>query len=677
MPSSTSASSDFEKPLKFAVWLLVAYAAFQILRAKNAVGWDFEVYYNAARAADTGLSPYNAQHLVAFSERGQKPYPWVYPPLVLFVFKPFTLLPFRAALLLWLAGKAIALTCLLRLWNRWVVPIPHTALAVFFFLVALNGTLIWEFATGNVALFETLGVWGALVFLLRGRWIAAAVLLAVAAQFKVIVLAFAGLFLILEARPQWRPFLICIGIFVFLFGANLLLGKSLFLEFLRAASQMVQGRGPMDSSLLAFARDVAEIIALPGGLQNTIAWLIYIVAAAVILVEGGRSLLEARRHLSLTEEGRRLMVLFCVATYALVIPRFVIYGTALVLPLVWYIIRKRHQLLPAVALLGLLPLNLPLPLGQSFFLRYSVLLTLLLVWIALQREVAAVQTKRAKKWKHTMPLVEGKENRQTPTLAVLGTGKMGGALVRGWAAAGAVSGARARLYDPHRAAVQGLAEEMGAAACATPEEAVTGAELLLLAVKPHLIVPALEGVREVLSPTCLIVSIAAGVVLRSLESVAPDSPIIRVMPNTPALLGAGASAFCRGAKATSDHAVLVEQLFGAVGKVVEVTETQMDAVIGVSGSGPAYFYLLIEALADGGVRAGLPRDVALTLAAQTALGAARMVLENGEHPAVLKDAVTTPGGTTIAALEALERRAVRAAMIEAVLAARDRAREMG
>jgi pyrroline-5-carboxylate reductase len=263
-------------------------------------------------------------------------------------------------------------------------------------------------------------------------------------------------------------------------------------------------------------------------------------------------------------------------------------------------------------------------------------------------------------------------------LAVLGTGKMGGALVRGWVEAKAVPGANIRLYDPYHQAASALANDVGASATSSPQQAVQEADVLLLSVKPPLIAPVLQGVRDTLAPSCLIVSIAAGVRLASLEEAAPpNAPVIRVMPNTPALVGEAASAFCRGAHATPAHAAIAQTLFSSVGTIYEVTESQIDAVTGVSGSGVAYFYLLIEALTDGGVRAGLPRDVSRALAAQTALGAARMILETGEHPAVLKDAVTTPGGTTIAALEVLERSGVRGAMIEAVLAAQSRAQEMG
>ena len=263
-------------------------------------------------------------------------------------------------------------------------------------------------------------------------------------------------------------------------------------------------------------------------------------------------------------------------------------------------------------------------------------------------------------------------------LAVLGAGKMGGALVRGWVRSGVLTSTNIRIHNRRPESTARFADEVGATAASSPAECVQEADVLLLGVKPWQIVPILDEIRDYLPPSCLILSVAAGVSLLTLEKAAPTSAsVLRAMPNTPALVGAAATAFCRGIHATDAHAALAQSLFGAVGSVYEVTESQIDAVIGVSGSGVAYFYLLIEALTDGGVRAGLPRDVARPLAAQTALGAARMLLETGEHPAVLKDAVTTPGGTTIAALEVLERAGIRGTMMEAVLAAQKRAREMG
>ncbi|MES2463789.1 MAG: pyrroline-5-carboxylate reductase [Armatimonadota bacterium] len=263
-------------------------------------------------------------------------------------------------------------------------------------------------------------------------------------------------------------------------------------------------------------------------------------------------------------------------------------------------------------------------------------------------------------------------------LAVLGPGSMGGALIRGWITAGTLAAENIRFYTTNTAKATDLQEETGAVAVSSAVDAVADADVVLVSVKPPLVLSSLASVHDALRPGCPVLSVAAGISLGALERILPEgTPVLRVMPNTPALVGEGASAFCRGTHASNAHASLAQTLFGAVGCAVEVaTEAQIDAVIGVAGSASAYFYLIIEALADGGVRAGLPRATARLLAAQTALGSAKMVLETGEHPAVLKDAVTTPGGTTIAALHVLEKAGVRGALIDAVLAAQQRAREM-
>ena len=269
-------------------------------------------------------------------------------------------------------------------------------------------------------------------------------------------------------------------------------------------------------------------------------------------------------------------------------------------------------------------------------------------------------------------------SRPAQTQAVLGCGQMGGALVRGWTGAGVLDPAHIHLYDTVAAAAQNLADQTGAIVSPAATSAVEEAEVVLVSVKPYLVRPVLEGVRAALSPHCLVLSFAAGLRLADLQGAAhPTSPVIRVMPNTRALVGGSASAFCRGPHATDAHAAMAAALFGAVGRAVDVHERQIDAVTSLCRSGPAYFYLMIEALTDGGVRAGLPREVARTLAAQTALGAAKMVLETGQHPAALKDAVTTPGGTTITGLSVLEQAGVRGALIEAVRAAAARAQELG
>jgi pyrroline-5-carboxylate reductase len=203
-------------------------------------------------------------------------------------------------------------------------------------------------------------------------------------------------------------------------------------------------------------------------------------------------------------------------------------------------------------------------------------------------------------------------------------------------------------------------------------------KVLVLAVKPQMIPALLTEIHPVLLPNQLFISIAAGITLAQLaEGLGEPTRIVRVMPNTPALVGMSATAFSVNARTTVEDVALVTKLFQAIGIAFPVAEKLLDAVTGLSGSGPAYVYVMIEALADGGVRAGLPRDVAQQLAAQTVLGSAQMVLTTGRHPGALKDAVASPGGTTIAGLHALEQAGFRGAVMDAVLAAAQRAEELG
>lgn len=263
-------------------------------------------------------------------------------------------------------------------------------------------------------------------------------------------------------------------------------------------------------------------------------------------------------------------------------------------------------------------------------------------------------------------------------LGVIGCGKMGTALVEGAIRSGAVVGANVVGVDPYQGARDHFAKVTGATVSAEIS-AVSGCDVILLCTKPLDIPSALDAVSHACTGrSVLAISIAAGIKVAALESAASQQiRIIRAMPNTPALVGKGAAGYCLGTRATPQDAETARTLLGAVGLAAEVPERLMDAVTGLSGSGPAYIYLVIEALADGGVRAGLPRADAIRLAAQTVLGAAAMVLETGEHPAVLKDMVTSPGGTTIAGLAELERHGLRSALIEAVSAASHRAAELG
>ncbi len=255
---------------------------------------------------------------------------------------------------------------------------------------------------------------------------------------------------------------------------------------------------------------------------------------------------------------------------------------------------------------------------------------------------------------------------------------MGEALSRGLIGAGTFEPGDLVLFDVNTERTRLLAESLGARVVSSVEEAVSGADVVLLAVKPQGVQSALEPVRALMNPSQTLISIAAGVSLARLEACfeAPV-PVVRAMPNTPALVGAAATAICAGTHANPENMDKARAIFAAVGLCVEVEEKQIAAVTGLSGSGPAYVCLFIEALADGGVHAGLPRDVALQLAAQTVLGSAQMVLETGEHPGVLKDRVASPGGTTIAGLHALEQGAFRGTVMDAVLASAKRSTELG
>lgn len=264
-------------------------------------------------------------------------------------------------------------------------------------------------------------------------------------------------------------------------------------------------------------------------------------------------------------------------------------------------------------------------------------------------------------------------------LGVIGCGKMGTALIQGAVRAGVVGAADVSGCDPYERSRDAFVKATGATATAEMDAVVAASEVILLCTKPQDVAAALaEAVRISARADRLVISIAAGVTLTALEAATSENfRIIRAMPNTPALVGHGAAGFCLGTRANPADAAVAESLLGAVGLAVEVPERLMDAVTGLSGSGPAYIYLVIDALADGGVRAGIPRADAVRLAAQTVLGAAAMVLETGEHPAVLKDMVTSPGGTTIAGLAVLEQHGLRSALIEAVGAAVTRAGELG
>ncbi len=255
----------------------------------------------------------------------------------------------------------------------------------------------------------------------------------------------------------------------------------------------------------------------------------------------------------------------------------------------------------------------------------------------------------------------------------IGSGQMATALVRGMLGAQAARVEDLAASDAYESARAAFHKNTGVVACDSNAEVVRRSDALVLAVKPQSMPGVLEELRLLVGTGHLVVSIAAGVTLATLRAgLGPGCRLIRVMPNTPALIGAGASAYCLDDTATEADERLVRRCLESVGMSVRVPEPMLDAVTGLSGSGPAFVYLMIEALSDGGVRMGLPRATATALAAQTLVGAARMVLETGSHPGLLKDQVTSPGGTTIAGLHALERGGLRAALMDAVEAATQR-----
>jgi pyrroline-5-carboxylate reductase len=261
-------------------------------------------------------------------------------------------------------------------------------------------------------------------------------------------------------------------------------------------------------------------------------------------------------------------------------------------------------------------------------------------------------------------------------IGVIGVGNMGAALIKGWLTQGLARPEQIVVADNSIDRIALMEKLHGLEGVANNAEVAARAQVLLLAVKPQFLGGVLAEIAPVMTAGHLVISIAAGVSLATLEEALPQARVVRVMPNTPTMVQEGMAAVSRGSRATADDEHLIVQLFGAVGRAVAVAEQHLDAVTGLSGSGPAYFFLMMEALADGGVKAGLPRDLALLLSAQTALGAARLLLETQDHPASLKDMVTSPGGTTIAGLHVLENGGMRGLLMSAVEAAVMRAKEL-
>lgn len=267
----------------------------------------------------------------------------------------------------------------------------------------------------------------------------------------------------------------------------------------------------------------------------------------------------------------------------------------------------------------------------------------------------------------------------TPDLriAIIGAGKMGSILAQAFL--------RSKLFQPdhiyatvaHEERAQLLTQQLHISVSTDNLKAVQSADVILLGVKPQQMADVVRSFAPALSPSKLLISFAASVKTSAIEEAAhSEVSVIRAMPNTPAMLGAGITAICRGQFVNNNQLALAEKIFSTVGRTVIVDEKHMDAVTGLSGSGPAFLYIIIEALAEAGVNVGLPRDIATLLAAQTTFGAAKMVLETGSHPALLKDEVTTPAGCTVEGILELEEGGVRVTLIKAVKRATERAREL-
>jgi pyrroline-5-carboxylate reductase len=262
-------------------------------------------------------------------------------------------------------------------------------------------------------------------------------------------------------------------------------------------------------------------------------------------------------------------------------------------------------------------------------------------------------------------------------LAVLGAGKLGSILLRAYLKQSLFSAKRVTATVKHGEKAATLANELGVAVTNNNREAVAGADIVLLGVKPQVIAEVLKEIAPEISEKTVIISVAASVPTSYLEQhLGPKVPVIRAMPNTPAAVGCGMTGICRGAHAGAEHLEIAREMFEAVGRTVVVDEKNMDAVTGLSASGPAFAYIILESLAEAGVKVGLPRDVATLLAAQTMKGSASVVLETGDHPALLKDAVTTPAGCTIDGILELEEGKLRVTLIKAVVKATSRAGEL-
>jgi len=262
-------------------------------------------------------------------------------------------------------------------------------------------------------------------------------------------------------------------------------------------------------------------------------------------------------------------------------------------------------------------------------------------------------------------------------LAVLGMGKLGGILLRAYLKQQLFSPKHVTATVKHSDKASALAKELGVSVTTGNRKAVKGADIVLLGVKPQVVGEVLKEIAAELNEMTLVISVAASVPTSYIEQrLKGKVPVVRAMPNTPAAVDCGMTGLCRGAHAGPEHLEMARAMFDAVGRTVAVDEKNMDAVTGLSASGPAFAYIILESLAEAGVKVGLPRDVATLLAAQTMKGAACVVLETGDHPALLKDAVTTPAGCTIDGIMELEEGKLRVTLIKAVVKATSRAGEL-
>ena len=269
-------------------------------------------------------------------------------------------------------------------------------------------------------------------------------------------------------------------------------------------------------------------------------------------------------------------------------------------------------------------------------------------------------------------------------LAVLGAGKLGGILLRAYLEQGLFDARRATATVKHAERAAALAKELRVSVTTDNREAIRGADIILLTVKPQAVAEVLQEIAPEIGAQTLLISAAASVPTSYVEQQLAaatggkrdEVAVVRAMPNTPAAVGCGMTAICGGTHASPEHLEIARSMFDAVGRTIVLDEKHMDAVTGLSASGPAFAYIILESLAEGGVKVGLPRDVATLLAAQTMKGSASVVLETGDHPALLKDAVTTPAGCTIDGILELEEGKLRVTLIKAVVKATSRAGEL-